>query len=515
MPSPSKINKNILLVTEGTYPYKGGGVSTWAHYLTQNIKDFDFSLYALTADVEYEPLYDLGNSVKEVVQIPVWSPEEPYDCVDYNEEYKTILLRRELTTYENVQNLFVPHFKVFLENTFKDTPQTNAELEAIKQAFIKMWQFFNNYDYKSTLRSESVWNCFNHCIANIWPQKELNSASLQDMSMGIRLIYRFLIPLAIDPPKAAITHLTIAGTGIIPALKNKEKYGSKTMLTEHGVFIRERMLAISKTAYSPFLKRLLIVFSEMLTRLTYRECDRILTVSKFNIDWAFRYGAQKEKVSVVYNGVEASKFVPAKTSSKKERPTVVAAARIFDLKDIITMIKVCAEVRKSIPNVLFLVYGNKDAVPEYTEQCQNLIGELALEDHFKLAGFHAKPEKLFLEGDISILTSISEGFPYTVIESMSCGIPVVATDVGGVSEALTPACGFICKPRDIEGISEKVITILRDDSLRKKMGGACRERVLELFTIEQFITLFTKEYKSLTLPVPQIEKLPLKKIQLA
>ncbi len=492
-----KKNKNILLVTEGTYPYKGGGVSTWAHYLTQNIKDFDFSLYALTADVEYEPIYDLGTSVKEVVQIPVWSPEEPYDCVDYNEEYKTILMRREMTTYENVQNLFVPHFKVFLNNTFKAAAQTDTELEAIKQAFIKMWQFFNNYDYKSTLRSESVWNSFNHCIAKVWPQKEFKQATLQDMSMGIRLIYRFLIPLAIDPPKAAITHLTIAGTGIIPALKNKEKYGAKTMLTEHGVFIRERMLAISKTAYSPFLKRLLIVFSEMLTRLTYRECDRILTVSKFNIDWALRYGAQKEKVNVVYNGVEASKFVPVKHTGKKERPTVVAAARIFDLKDIITMIRVCAEVRKSIPNVLFLVYGNKDAVPEYTEECESLISELALEDHFKLAGFHNKPQELFLEGDISILTSISEGFPYTVIESMSCGIPVVATDVGGVSEALTEACGFICKPRDFVGIAEKVVAVLKDDALRKNMGKASRKRVLELFTIEKFIADFSREYGDL------------------
>ncbi|TKD67307.1 GT4 family glycosyltransferase PelF [Flavobacterium sp. ASW18X] len=508
-------NKNILLVTEGTYPYKGGGVSTWAHYLTQNIKDFDFSLYALTADVEYKPIYDLGTSVKEIVQIPVWSPEEPYDCVDYNEEYKTILMRREMTTYENVQNLFVPHFKLFLENTFKDAPQTDADLEAIKKAFIKMWQFFNNYDYKSTLRSESVWNSFNHCISKIWPQKEFKEATLQDMSMGIRLIYRFLIPLAIDPPKSDITHLTIAGTGIIPALKNKEKYGAKTMLTEHGVFIRERMLAISKTAYSPFLKRLLIVFSEMLTRLTYRECDRILTVSKFNIEWALRYGAKKEKVNVVYNGVESAKFIPAKITIKKDRPTVVAAARIFDLKDIITMIKVCAEVRKSIPNVLFLVYGNKDAVPEYTEQCENLISELALEDHFKLAGFHNKPQELFLEGDISILTSISEGFPYTVIESMSCSIPVVATDVGGVTEALTEECGFVCKPRDFIAIADKVVAILKDDILRKKMGEAARKRVLELFTIEQFIALFEKEYQALVTPVSQLKKESLKQIQIA
>jgi glycosyltransferase involved in cell wall biosynthesis len=88
---------------------------------------------------------------------------------------------------------------------------------------------------------------------------------------------------------------------------------------------------------------------------------------------------------------------------------------------------------------------------------------LDLEDNFFLAGYHDKPHQLFCEGDISILTSISEGFPYTVLESMSCGIPVVATDVGGVTEALEK-CGFICKPKDFEALGQSVVTLLQDES---------------------------------------------------
>jgi glycosyltransferase involved in cell wall biosynthesis len=103
---------------------------------------------------------------------------------------------------------------------------------------------------------------------------------------------------------------------------------------------------------------------------------------------------------------------------------------------------------------------------------------------------------LYCEGDISILTSISEGFPYTVIESMSCGVPVVATDVGGVAEALDESCGFICKPRDFEEIGNRVIELLENDELRKQKGVNARQKVIDYFTIGTFISEYEKAYES-------------------
>jgi glycosyltransferase involved in cell wall biosynthesis len=140
------------------------------------------------------------------------------------------------------------------------------------------------------------------------------------------------------------------------------------------------------------------------------------------------------------------------------------------------------------------VYGEKEAVPEYTAACQALIKKLALEDNFILAGHHPEPHKLFLEGTISILTSISEGFPYTVLESMSCGIPVVATDVGGVHEALDEHCGFLCKPKNHEEIGSRVVELLQNKELRIKMGAAAREKVLQNFSIHHFIDRYKQIY---------------------
>ena len=150
----------------------------------------------------------------------------------------------------------------------------------------------------------------------------------------------------------------------------------------------------------------------------------------------------------------------------------------------------------------------------------NKIGEKEttedLRNNFKLAGYHSKPHELFCEGDISILTSISEGFPYTVLESMSCGIPVVATDVGGVTEALDNSCGYICKPKDFEEIGNRVVELLNDKALREKMGENARKKVIENFTIGKFIAeyedvyerVITREVKEVQMPIliPSMEE---------
>ncbi len=229
------------------------------------------------------------------------------------------------------------------------------------------------------------------------------------------------------------------------------------------------------------------------------------------------YGADPEKIEIIYNGIDHNVFKPLQKPAHLENiPTVVAAARIFDLKDIVTMIKSCAVAKKQIPNIQYLVYGDNNAVPEYTAECEKLIDELDLRNNFKLAGYHSKPHELFCEGDISILTSISEGFPYTVLESMSCGIPVVATDVGGVTEALDNSCGFICKPKDFEEIGKKVVELLNDKALREKMGENARKKVIDNFTIGKFIAeyedvyerVITREVKEVQMPIliPSMEE---------
>lgn len=481
----------VLLILEGTYPFNGGGVSTWSHMLCNEVKNADFDLYSINASFEIKPKYELGQNIKNIVQVPLWSPLEPQEMVDYGKKFYKIVRTKERSDDKDIVEKFIPIFKKLITSIYSDT-RVAKDFDDI---IYGMWKYFQTHDYKKTMLHEEVWKTFCLLVKEII-SKDNEHATLYDLTLGMRWIYRFLIPLSIDVPKADISHLTISGFPVIPALVLKYKYDTPIIATEHGVFIRERLIAINTSEYSFFLKKLLIRFSESITELVYYKADAILSVNQFNISWEKMYGASSEKIDVIYNGVDHELFVPAPKPEKfKDIPTVVAAARIFELKDVITMIKSCAEAKKSIPNIQYLVYGDNNAVPEYTKECNYLIEALDLKNNFKLAGYHAKPHQLFCEGDISILTSISEGFPYTVIESMSCGIPVVATDVGGVSEALDSSCGFICKPKDAVEIGKRVVQLLQDEELRKEMGRNARKKVVENFTIDKFIKGYEYAYE--------------------
>ena len=479
---------DVMLILEGTYPYNGGGVSTWAHMLCNQVKNVNYTLYSVNADFEAKSKYDLSDNVKNVIQVPLWSPLEPQELLSYGKKYFKNVNSKEQEDEKEIEEIFIPIFERLLENIYND----KVDAEDVDDTIFDMWQFFQKHDYKKTMKSSAVWNSFCKTVSAVIAKDNHYEATLYDFTVGLRWIYRFLIPISIDVPKVDISHLTLSGFPVIPALVLKYKYGTPIIATEHGVFIRERLIAINSSEYSFFLKNLLIKFSECITKLVYYKADLILSVNKFNMLWEKKYGANPNKIEVIYNGIDHELFVPkAKPEHLQGIPTVVAAARIFELKDIITMIRSCEVVKREIPNVKYLVYGDNNAVPEYTLECMNLIKELGIEDNFSLAGYHEKPHELFCEGDISILTSISEGFPYTVLESMSCGIPVVSTDVGGVTEALDDKCGFICKPKDHESIGKSVITLLQNEELRKQMGAYARTKVIDNFTIGKFI----KEYE--------------------
>lgn len=484
---------SVLLILEGTYPFNGGGVSTWAHMLCNLVKNSDYILYSINANFEFKSKYPLSENVKNVIQVPLWSPLEPQEMINYEKNYYEFVEKKEIDDDDfAVYQVFVPIFEKLITQIYSE----KRNPESIDNTVFLMWKFFQEYDYKKTMKSIIVWKTFCKMISAIIKREDDENISLYDLTVGMRWLYRFLIPLSIDVPKVDISHLTISGFPVIPALVLKYKYGTPLMATEHGVFIRERLLAINTSEYSFFLKKLLINLSETITELVYYKADLILSVNKFNLIWEKLYGAHSNKIEIIYNGIDHELFAPAPKPKHLEGiPTVVAAARIFELKDIKTMIRSCDVVRKTIPNVKFLVYGDNNAVPEYTKECENLITELGLKENFFLAGFHDKPHLIFSEGDISILTSISEGFPYTVLESMSCGVPVVSTDVGGVTEALDDKCGFICKPRDHVEIGKCVIELLQNKEMRSQMGINARQKVIDNFTIGKFIEEYEMAYE--------------------
>ena len=165
------------------------------------------------------------------------------------------------------------------------------------------------------------------------------------------------------------------------------------------------------------------------------------------------------------------------------------------------MIRAAAVTREAIPDVLFLLYGSLSADPPYVERCRALVAELQLEDTFVFAGLAPEPTEIFNQGDIGILSSVSEAFPYTVLEALACARPVAATDVGGVSEMLE-GWGILVPPRDAAALGRGCVTLLADPQNRARLGRRGRERVLARFRSSMVVERYDNLYDRLTIAAP-------------
>jgi glycosyltransferase involved in cell wall biosynthesis len=488
----------VLFETEGSYPYSGGGVSTWAHILCTELKEkVDFQLLAVTGNPYVESRYRLPENVKKIIHIPLWGVDEPSDYYDADQEFSHQIVKKARATKEVTQDYFKPIFEDFLKCLF----DPYSDISRISDILYGLWKYFQYYDYKQTLRQPLLWLEFKQTLINSFEESNLTYSEqprVFDITFGMRWLYHFLMPVAAPvSPEIDVTHATLAGFPALASIAAKYEYGTPSIVTDHGVYMRERLINVGQADMPFFSKKLLVDLSTIVSRSVYYTADQISPVTTANTEWEKRFEAAEENIIPIYNGVNTDLFKPTpKPSHTEKTPTVIAVAQVFALKDIETMIRAAELVRQEIPEVQFKVYGSLEVDKQYVKKCRNLVKELNLEDTFEFGGFHDQPSMIFNEGDISILTSISEGFPYTVIESMSCGRPVVATDVGGIRDALE-GCGILCKPRDPRDIADGVIKLLEDDALRLELGTKARERVLLSFKTEKSVDAYYDSYMKL------------------
>lgn len=128
------------------------------------------------------------------------------------------------------------------------------------------------------------------------------------------------------------------------------------------------------------------------------------------------------------------------------------------------------------------------------------IHDLGLENHVQVLGRLAPQEvvRQLQQADVFLLSSLSEGISNAVLEAMSCGLPVVTTDCGGMREAVTDGVeGFVVRVRDAEAMAEALAQLAGSPELRKTMGQAARKRILCEFTLERQICQWHELLQSL------------------
>jgi Glycosyl transferases group 1 len=248
-------------------------------------------------------------------------------------------------------------------------------------------------------------------------------------------------------------------------------------------------------------------FARRLAVAAYRSADILAPHSSYNRRWQLYGGADPARMRTMYNGVNPDDFPIAQ--GEPDVPTIVFVGRIDPLKDLHTLIRAFAIVRARIPDARLRMFGPvSKANGKYHASCVQLINELGLSDSATLEGPIARQVDAYQAGHLVALTSVSEGFPFTVVESMAMGRPQVCTNVGGVSEAVGKEVGFIVPPRDHAAVAEACIRLLEDADLRRSCGTLARKRVLERFTLDQWTNAYRDIYAELVPAVPDPTVVP-------
>lgn len=451
----------------------------------------EFTLYAITGTPEVSYKFEPPPNARRVVHVPLFGTVDPAEYLLRDVPFGELRRRRAATTDDEVETVFVP----LLERLLEGLEVTGSEIRDYGVVVYDLWRWFEHHDWRRTWTSRGAYEAFTRWEARRAPGRE---ASVADVNQALHWLSSFLLPLAVPVPPTDLVHATIAGFAALPGIVAKHRDGTPFLVTEHGVYVRERYIAVSSAAFSQYAKRFLMALTSFVARLVYAHADLVAPVVRYNERWEIPYGVRPDKIRAIYNGVDPGVFVPKpKPPETAGDPVAVAAARIFPLKDIETMIRSAAVARELLPEIKYLVYGSLDADKPYVETCRALVAELGLEQTFELRGFHSKPAELYTEGDVCVLSSISEAFPYTVLESMACARPVVGTDVGGVKEALE-GFGRVVRPRDPEALGRAVVELIADDEFRRELGRRCREEVLAKYRISNSVNAYRDAYRELT-----------------
>lgn len=467
---------DVALISEGTYPHSFGGVSVWCDQLVRGLPDHRFHVVALVGGGSELPAWQLPDNVASLTNIAVWGPQPTTRRLGRLVRARFRLLLRELVDCLLSERLDVvgPRFGEVLRG---------------------LHDFAQQHSLDGALRHEDSIRILSTAWSDRWGDVEALAPSLRDAGVAVQLLEHSLRPLSQPPVRAEVAHCVTNGLAVLPALAAKWTYGSPILLTEHGIYLRERYLGYRRTPYRWPVKALYLAFLRLLCAHAYTEAATIAAGNVYNRQWEQQLGADPGIIRTVYNGVDPAEF-PA-VEGEPAAPTVSWAGRIDPIKDLETLLRSFALVRRELPEALLRIFGGAAKGGEgYLERCRQLAADLGIAPAVTFEGRVAQIRDAYAAGHVVVLSSISEGFPYTLIEAMTCGRACVATEVGGVSEAIADT-GLVVAPRDPAAMAQACLTLLRDPALRSRLGTAARARALEYFTVDQAIGTFGEIYTGL------------------
>lgn len=275
------------------------------------------------------------------------------------------------------------------------------------------------------------------------------------------------------------------------AAKLAKRYSKPFVLTQHNTFIEYGSIWDTVERLNDFA----------VGKAVLKEADKIIVVSNATMRYVLSLGADPEKIKLLHNGVDLERFKPLtgvkdavreKLGISKNAVVVITVRRLVYKNGVDTLIDSAKIAIKKNPKLLFLVVGTG---PDFAE-VKARTEQLGIGNSFRLTGFVSDEDLplYYNAADFFVLPSKSgEGLPLVALEAMACGLPVVATKVGGITEVIMTDYGRIVPPDNPDAMAEAVLEFSNGELSSLKSG--LRSRIEQKFSWDKNVERLVKIYK--------------------
>ena len=430
----------ICIIAEGCYPYVVGGVSGWVHNMIKTFPEQEFILLTIIAnrDLSGRFAYELPENVTEVYELYL----EDADWGSVNKRHKTRLNQKE---YHALRSLILNH-----------------EVE-----WDEMFDFFRNHQISinQLLMGEDFYHAVLDCYNLQYPDIVFSDFLWTMRSMYLPLF----LAMSMEIPKADVYHAVATGYAGILGCMGKHFHNGQLILSEHGIYTREREEELIKAEWVQRLyKKIWIRQFKKMSQVAYEKADVVTSLYQHAKELQIELGCPKEKIAITPNGIEYKKMENLQGIQPENEGFIHIGAilRVTPIKDVKTMIQAFAYAKRRCPQLKLWIMGPYDEDPEYAAECFKMVETMRIPD----VEFTGRIQVTDYLGwmDMTILTSISEGQPLTILESFAARVPVIATDVGNCKGLLYGEddgfgnAGILTHIMNIEEISHAMVYLAQN-----------------------------------------------------
>ncbi|HET7839135.1 MAG TPA: GT4 family glycosyltransferase PelF [Rectinemataceae bacterium] len=454
----------VCLVIEGSYPYITGGVSAWVHELIAGLSRIEFALYTLSPVAGQELRYALPPNVVEHRDLVLTA-----SAASRRGRFR----RAKVGAILQAHALMVGGGEVDLKAFMAAIPEGRGiHRDAILDT--RAWRYIGERN--------RIHNPLYPFADYFWAWK-----SAHDLIFNV---------LASEAPAADVYHSLSTGFAGLAALAAKVRRGAPFLLTEHGLYHKEREIEIRKASFVKGYQRdMWTRLYNRIAELCYRNAELCTSLFEDNRGHQLGLGATRERTVVIPNGIDVERY-SVQRQRRDEFFNVGFVGRIVPIKDVKTFLVAAKLVLEAEPRARFHLIGPEDEDKGYAAECRRLAADLRIDDRVDFVGRHdVRDYYRFL--DVVVLTSVREAQPLVILEAYAAGIPVVSTDVGNVAELLEGDPRFIAPVKDSAAIAEGIVYVARHAEEMRELAKRNRARVLASYDKKELLLRYGELYARL------------------